>query len=119
MKLRTTLSVTIVAMAFLVAGSAAVQAKDSAELVIYYNASVAGSQLASGTYNVQWQTHSPEATVSFMKGKKIVATAQGKVVDRGKKYSANEVVYYVTDNGARQIQELRFGGSSQVIEFNQ
>jgi len=119
MNLRKTLSVMIVAMAVIVAASAAAKAKESAEVILDYNATVAGSQLASGKYNIQWQTHSPEATVSFLRRNKVVATVQGKVVDRGTRYSSNQVVYSETDNGARVIRELRFGGSSEVIVFTE
>ena len=113
------MSVTIVAMAFFVAAGAAAKPKDSRNVVLRYDATVAGSHLASGNYNIQWQTHSPEATVSFLQGSKVVATAEGKVVDRGTKYSSNEVVYDQTADGARVIQEIRFRGSSEVIEFNE
>ncbi|MFZ0960745.1 MAG: hypothetical protein WAO35_07540 [Terriglobia bacterium] len=117
MKLRKTLCVTIVAMAFIFAASAPAPAMDSGNVLVHYDVTVAGSHLPSGSYNIRWETHSPEATVSFLHRNKVVATAQGKIVDRGRKYSSNEVVYYVTDNGARQIQEIRFGGSSEVIVF--
>ena len=119
MNLRKTLSITIVAMTFVVAVSAAARTKDSRSVLIPHDATVAGSQLASGTYNVHWQTHSPEATVTFLRGSKVVATAEGKVVDRGTKYSANEVEYSLAADGSRIIQELRFQGSSEVIVFNQ
>ena len=119
MRLRKTLSVTIFAMAFFVAAAAAAKAKDSRNVVLHYDATVAGSHLASGNYNVQWQTHSPEATVTFMRGSKVVATAEGKVVDRGKKYLSNEVVYNLTPDGGRVIQEIRFRGSSEVIVFHE
>jgi hypothetical protein len=119
MKLRKILSVTIVAMAFFVAAGAAAKPKDSRNMLLHYDATVAGSRLGSGTYNVQWQTHSPGATVSFLRGSKVVMTAEGKVVDRGRKYSTTEVVYNESANGAHVIQELRFKGSSEVIVFNE
>jgi len=118
MKLRRTLYVTIGAVAFLVTAGAAANAKDSRNVVLGHDATVAGSHLASGSYDVHWQTHSPEATVSFMHGKKIVATVEGKVVDHGTTYPSNEVVYSVAANGAREIQEIRFKGLSEVIDFN-
>jgi hypothetical protein len=106
-------------MAFFVAAGAAAKPKDSRNVVLHSDATVAGSHLASGRYNVQWQTHSPEAIVSFLQGSKVVATAEGKVVDHGRKYLLDEVVYDETADGARVIRELRFKGSSEVIEFNQ
>lgn len=117
MRLRKTLSVTVVALAFFVAAVAAAKPKDSRNVILHSDAMVAGSHLASGNYTVQWETHSPEATVTFMQGRKVAATVPGKVVDRGKKYWSDEVVYYETDNGALRILELRFEGSSEVLEF--
>ena len=114
-----TLWVTIVAMAVFVAAGASAKANDSKNVVLGSDAVVAGTHLRSGEYNIQWETHSPAATVSFLRRGKVVATAEGKVVDRGTKYSSNEVVYTVANDGARQIQEIRFRGSSEVIEFKQ
>ena len=57
--------------------------------------------------------------MTFMHGGKVVATAEGKVVERGSKYDSNQVVYDQTADGARVISEIRFGGSSQVIVFNE
>ena len=119
MKLREILSVTIVAMAFFVAAGAAAKTKDSRNMLLHYDATIAGSRLGRGTYNVQWQTHTPGATVSFLRGSKVMVTAEGKVVDRGRKYSTTEVVYNESANGAHVIQELRFKGSSEVIVFNE
>jgi hypothetical protein len=113
-KVLSTTLVAIVAMTFFVAA----KTKDSRNMVLYYEATVGGSHLASGPYSVKWETRSPEATVSFVQGNKIVATAPGKLVDRGKKYLANEVVFNMTPDGARTIREIRFRDSSEVIEFN-
>jgi len=119
MKLAKTLSVTIVAMAFFVAVAAAAKPKDYRSVVLHSDATVAGTHLGSGTYSVQWQTQSPEATVSFSQGSRVVATVEGKVVDRGTRYQANQVVYSEAANGAREVQEIRFQGSSEVIVFNE
>ncbi len=119
MSLRKSLSVTVLAVAFVVSAAAAAHARDSKDITLHYDATVAGSQLKSGDYSVSWETHSPEATVTFLHGKKVVATAEGKVVDRQTSYSANEVVYNQSPDGKRMIQEIRFRGSSQVIVFNE
>lgn len=116
MRLHRSLSVSMVAMAFVASGLSA-KPKDARNLVIAHDVIVAGSHLASGEYSIAWQTHSPEATVTFWHEGKVVATTEGKVVDRGTKYKSNEVVYIEAANGARAIQELRFRGSSEVIVF--
>jgi hypothetical protein len=119
MKIVKAVSLTISALAFIVAVGAAASPKDSKRVTLQHDATVAGSHLAGGDYSVQWQTHSPEATISFWQKGKVVATAEGKVVDRGTKPPANEVIYSESANGTHRIQELRFRGSSEVIVFNQ
>jgi hypothetical protein len=119
MNLRKSLCTTIVALAFTIAVGAQAKTKDANSMLLHYDATVAGSHLVSGKYNIQWQTHSPEATVSFLRGSKVVATAEGKVVDRGRKYAYGEILYNETADGGRVIKEIRFEGSSEVIEFNQ
>ena len=119
MKRAKTLSVTIVAMALFIAAGAAAKSKDFRVMVLRSAAVVAGTHLTSGNYNVQWQTHSPQATVTFLQDGKLVATAEGQVVDHGTKYPANEVMFDETADGARVIREIRFKGSSEVLVFNQ
>ena len=119
MRMEKAIWVTIVGMAVFVAAGAAAQAKDSRNVILGSDATVAGTHLTSGEYNIQWETHSPAATVSFVRRGKVVATAEGKVVDRGTKYSSNEIVYSVLGNGAREVQEIRFRGSSEVIVFSE
>ena len=119
MKMKKTLWLTIVGMAVFAVAGVAAHANGSRNVTLAHNAMVAGAQLGSGEYRVQWKTHSPEATVSFLHKGKVVATAEGKVVDRGTKYSSNEVVYTVAADGAHEVQEIRFVGSSEVIVFNE
>ncbi len=118
MKLSRTLSVTVLAIACFVVASFAATPRDSKSVLLNFDATVSGSQLASGKYNVKWQSHSPEATVSFMRGNKVVATVEGKVVDRGTRFATDSVLYDESANGGRIIREIRFKGSSEVIEFN-
>lgn len=111
--------VTIFAMGLAVAASAAAKAKDSRNVLLHYDATVAGSHLASGNYNVKLETHNPEAKITFVKGSKVVATVEGKLEDRGKKYSSDSVVYGQTADGSHVIQEIRFRGSSEVVVFKE
>lgn len=123
MKMRKSLCVSIVTMALFVAAGLAASSRGSGYAVIHYNVTVAGAPLASGGYSVNWQTHSPEATVTFsqkslLQKSKVAVTVTGRVVNRGASYASNQVVYSEGSNGTRTIEELRFKGSSQVIVFN-
>jgi hypothetical protein len=119
MSLRKTLSVSIITTAFVLAAATAAFAKDARKIILHYDTTIAGSQLKSGNYGISWETHDPQATVTFRHGNKVVATAEGKVVDRDTTYSANEVVYNLTPSGDHVIHEIRFRGSSQVIVLNE
>ena len=74
-----TLWVTIVAMAVFVAAGASAKANDSKNVVLGSDAVVAGTHLRSGEYNIQWETHSPEATVSFLHGAKLWRPPKAKL----------------------------------------
>ena len=99
--------------------AAVAAAKEGKSIVLQENAVVAGHHLKSGDYNVTWQEHSPGATVTFRRDGKVTATAEAKLVDRDKKYSSTEVVFGLTAEGSRQIQEIRFRGSTQVLVFSE
>jgi hypothetical protein len=106
------------AIALALTFAAGAQAKDSRTIVLRHDANLGATALASGKYSVQWEMHSPQATVTFVQRNKVVATAEGKVVDRGKKAENDEVLYDMTDQGTRIIREIRFRASSEVIELN-
>ena len=116
MKLKTCAGLAVVAMAMFVAVGAA-KSKDSKNLLVHYDATIAGTHLTSGEYAVEMESHNPAVTVSFSRGKTVVATVQGKIVDRGTRFPANQVVYGADANGGHAIQEIRFKGSTEVIVF--
>lgn len=105
------------ALTFVIGSTAAAKPK-GVRVRLPFNATVAGVQLPRGDYDVQWQTHSPQATVTFEESGKTVATAQGKVVDRGTRYDATQVVFTTAPDGTRRIQEIRFEGLTEVIDFD-
>jgi hypothetical protein len=120
MNVRKSLCVTIIALAVtMIAFGAGVEARYSKSMLLPYDATVAGSHLTGGNYDIKWATHSPAATVTFVRKSKVVATAEGTVVDCGTRYPSNGVVYTVSDDGSRLLRELRFKDSSEVIVFNQ
>jgi hypothetical protein len=76
-----------------------------------------GSEMRPGFYEVQWVSHSPEATVTFRRNGQVVAMAAGKWVDRDSKSLADSVVYSNNADGTHTLKELRFGGMKQVLVF--
>lgn len=55
--------------------------KDSTQVQFDNSVSIAGTELAPGDYKVTWQGNGSDVTVSFMDGRKIVATAPARLVN--------------------------------------
>jgi hypothetical protein len=104
-------------LALMIVASGWALAKDSVNLKLDFAASVHGTQLAAGEYQVSWQTHSPQATVTFKQKKGGVATAEGILAERPARYESNSVVYSTNADGSRNIIEIRFAGSNKVLTF--
>ena len=118
MSTRNYLGASILALALVMAGSASALAGDSHTLKVPYGMMLKGTQLAPGEYSISWVAHSSEATVTVAKKKKVVATAQGRLVDAGKRFTKNAVLYDENADGSRTILEIRLAGSTQAIVFD-
>ncbi|MBI4164703.1 MAG: hypothetical protein HY508_03095 [Acidobacteria bacterium] len=79
-----------------------------------YPAKMGGMLLESGRYNVTWEQHSPEVTLTVAKGKKVVTTAAGRMETRPGKFAYNMVVYTAHPDGSQSISELRIKGSIRL-----
>ncbi len=106
-------------LAILLMASMSAFAKNSRDLKLVTPALLGGTQLAAGEYKVSWESHSPDATVTFTKGKNVVVTAHGKWVERDTPYNKNSVVYETNSDGSRTIIEIRFAGMKQAIVFGE
>lgn len=108
----------IAVMAALGLSSPSAFAENSTTFALTSPVSLNGTKLKAGRYKVIWEQHSPGATVTFFEGKRVVASAQGKIVDRGVKYRRNMVLDQANPDGSRVITEIRIGGTTQAIVFD-
>jgi hypothetical protein len=74
-----------------------------------------GTQIPAGVYEVTYKSHSPTATVTFKQGGRVVATLDGKWVDRDLKYDNDALVYDTNSDGTRTLIEIRFAGKKQAL----
>ena len=109
--------VTTVAVLMLAAGSAL-----ASSFSFPYKGNLGDSKLNAGHYEITWQQHSPEVTVTVTQGKgkksSVVATVQGRLENRDTKYDRNMVVYTTQPDGSQFVSELRIGGTSSAIVFD-
>jgi hypothetical protein len=106
-------------VAILLTASLSAVAQNTGTLKLAYSASLSGKQLTAGQYKVTWETHSPEATVTLAQKEEVIATVQGKWVERDTKYVTNSVVYSNNSDGSRSILEIRFKGLSGALVFGE
>ena len=79
--------------------------------------SINGKLLTPGKYNVTWETHSPQATVTITHKKEVLVTTTGIEVERPKAYDYDSIVYNTEADGSHTLLELRFAGSNKVLTF--
>jgi len=106
-----------VALAILLTASLWAAAANSRTLSFKTPVKLNGAEMMPGFYEVQWVSHSPEATVTFRRNGQVIATAAGKWVERDSKTPADSVVYSNNADGTHTLKELRFGGMKQVLVF--
>jgi hypothetical protein len=91
-------------MVFAIPALAFAGPKNSANLNLDQTVNVAGTQLAPGQYKLIWEGTAPNVTVSFVEGKKTVATAPAKLVSKTTNLEAIETATQA-DN-TRVLQEV-------------
>ena len=94
-------------------------AKNSRNLSFASPATLNGTPIPAGDYQVTWQTHSPEATVTIANGKRLVIAANGRWEERNIAYESSAVVYDMKSDGSRAIVEIRFAGLRGALVFGE
>ena len=75
------------------------------------------TNLPEGQYELTWKKDRDSDTykVQIRVGTRVVATAAGRLVDRGHRMEGNAVITAPNGNGTREIQEIQFRGKSTVL----
>ena len=108
----------VLALVLVLALSAtAFAASGSTTIKLFSAAQVNGKSLAAGEYKVKWDSHSPEAEVTFLQDKRAVATAHAKLVDRDQAARENSFITRINSDGSETIVEIRFEGKKSALVF--
>lgn len=92
-------------------------AKNEKTLPFRTEVTLNGNKLPAGFYEINWVSHSPEATVTFVRAGQVMVTAMGKWVDRDTKYTTDALVYSNNADGSHTLLEIRFAGRKQALVF--
>jgi len=76
-----------------------------------------GQELKDGTYRLSWKTQGDGMEVRLDQGSRQVATASGKLVERGDSSLYDAVVYQPNAGGKQELVEILFAGSKSAISL--
>jgi len=108
----------VLSLGLLLAAGIPAAAKNSRTINIDHVVVLQGKNLPAGRYKVEWQTHSPEASVQFLRDRKLVVSTDGRVEQRDKISTSDAVVYDTAPDGSVTLLEIRFAGSNKVLVLN-
>ena len=78
---------------------------------------VAGVYLRAAVYDVQWQLHGTDATVTFSRKGRTVATVEGQVVNFTRTAAADTLYFSKSPDGSFFINGLGFARTNRGIAF--
>lgn len=67
---------------------------------------------------ITWELNSPDATVEFVKGKKVVATSTGRWVKRDFEFKNDAIVSRTNESGPATLEEIQRAGKQQGFVLN-
>ena len=112
--------VLLVALTLIIPFGAFAGSKNECNVTFADTTLVGTTQLKAGTYKVEWTENGSLLNVNFLDKGKTVATAQGKMVEKEKAPSFNQIVVG-KDGDMKRLREIDFGGKKKalVLESNQ
>lgn len=110
--------VTLVLSLLLATSAFAASDAHKGNLQVFDPVQVSGKQLPAGEYQVKWEGNGPDVQLNILKGKKLVATSQAKVVDLDQKANSDSAVVSNNNDGTRSLNQIRFGGKKFALSLN-
>jgi hypothetical protein len=99
----------------LAAGSALAASKGSLEL--QHPTTVAGKQLAMGSYTVQWEGSGDQVNLKIYQGKSVVASTPARILKVDHPIGSDSAVVTANDDKTFSLSEIRFGGKKFALEI--
>jgi hypothetical protein len=97
----------------LAAGSALASSKGSLEL--QHPTSVAGKQLPSGNYTVQWEGSGDQVDLKIYQGKNVVASTPARMLKVEHPIASNSAIVTANSDRTYSLSEIRFAGKKFAL----
>jgi hypothetical protein len=117
MKFATVSKSLVMSLALLLASSAF--AATQARLELDNPVTLNGTTLKPGDYKLQWDGSGPNVELSFVQGKKVVATASAHLVDLSSPAENDAAITMKSDSGPNSLTGVRLHGKKFAFDFSQ
>ncbi len=107
----------LAAIALMLPVGAAARSKNEHKVQLTSPAQVGTTQLAPGTYKVEWKGNGPAVHVDFIRNNKTVATTPARWVTEAKPSPYDSVVLKKTADNHNRLVELDFHNDKQVLQI--
>jgi hypothetical protein len=95
------------------------KSKDRGTLNLVNSVQIGSTQVAPGDYKVEWSGTGDNVQVNILKGKNVVATTEGKLVELPEKAENNSVTIRTLANNTVAVMEIQFDNRKESLVFNQ
>lgn len=79
--------------------------------------SVAGKQLGSGKYRLQWDGTGDQVELKIFEGKSLVVSTPARLITRDSPSSSDATMSTTNNDGSSSLSQIRFRGKSYVLEI--
>ncbi len=110
--------IAVAAMALLMAVPLAASQKGALDLSLRNPIYVGGNQINAGALRINWQSHSPEATVTFATNGKQVLRTSARFVDLETPATYSSIVTEKDAQGRDVLKEVRIAGKKSALVFD-
>jgi hypothetical protein len=93
--------------------------KETRNISISDTVQVGSTHLAPGSYKVEWTGNGDNVQISILKGKKVMATSEGKIVQLPAPATYDAVVTKALDNNLRALDQIQFGNRKEALQLTQ
>ena len=93
------------------------ESKSAGKMSITDPVQVGPTRLAPGDYKVEWTGTGDNVQINIMKGNKVVASTEGKVVEMPNSATSNAVVTKELDNNTRALTEIQFDNRKEALQL--
>src|SRR5262249_25002499 len=95
------------------------KSKDSGNINLSNPVQIGSTQVSPGDYKVEWSGTGDNVQVNILKGKNVIATTEGKLVELPRKAENNSVTTKGLEDNNRTLLEIQFDNRKESLVFNQ